>query len=122
MRNKLLFALSLLGILAGTAAAFFGITKPPLAPVFNPASDPYVSGIYAEGIVESVQSSGENINIYPEVPGTVKQILVTEGQEVRKGMPLVLIDDSIQRAATEQQRSAAQASHAMLEELRAEPR
>ena len=123
MRNKLLFALSLLGILAGTAAAFFfGITKPPLAPVFNPASDPYVSGIYAEGIEESVQSSGENINIYPEVPGTVKQILVTEGQEVRKGMPLVLIDDSIQRAATEQQRSAAQASHAMLEELRAEPR
>ncbi|MGC1620502.1 MAG: biotin/lipoyl-binding protein [Candidatus Acidiferrum sp.] len=123
MKNRLLFALSLFGILAGGAAAhFFGATKSPLAPVFNPTSDPYVSGIYAEGIVESVQSSGENINIYPEVPGTVKQILVAEGQEVRKGTPLVLIDDSIQRATTEQQKSAAQASHAMLEELKAEPR
>jgi HlyD family secretion protein len=123
MKNRLLFALSFVGILAGTSAAyFFTITKPPLPPVFSPVSDPYVSGIYAEGIVESVQSSGENINIYPEVPGTVKEILVSEGQEVRKGTPLVLIDDSIQRAITEQQKSAAQASHAMLEELIAEPR
>jgi HlyD family secretion protein len=123
MKNKLLYALSLVGLLAGSAAAYyFGITKPALPPVFNPASDPYVSGIYAEGIVESVQSSGENINVYPEVAGTVREILVAEGQEVRKGMPLLLIDDSIQRATTEQQKSAAQAAHAMLEELRAEPR
>jgi len=123
VKNRLLFALSFAGILAGSAAAFyFSITKPALPPVFNPVSDPYVSGIYAEGIVESVQTSGENINVYPEVAGTVKEILVAEGQEVRKGTPLVLIDDSIQRAATEQQKSAAQASHAMLEELRAEPR
>ena len=45
------------------------------------------NGIYAEGMVESDQPSGENINIYPEVPGTVKQILVAEGQEVKKGQP-----------------------------------
>ena len=69
----------------------------------------------AEGIVESVQSSGENVNIYPEVAGTVKQIFVTEGQEVQKGAPLLLIDDSVQRATTEQQKSAAQAARAMLE-------
>ncbi len=123
MKNKLLFSFSLIGILAGSAAAyFFSTTKPPLAPVFKPASDPYVSGIYTEGMVESVQSSGENINVYPEVPGTVKQILVAEGQHVTKGTPLVLIDPSIQQATTEQQKSAAQAAHAMLEELRAEPR
>lgn len=123
MKNKLLLTLSLLGILAGTATGyFFSIKKQPLPPAFNPASNPYVSAIYAEGIVESLQSSGENMNIYPEVSGTVKQILVSEGQEVRKGMPMLLIDDSIQRASTEQQRSAAQASHAMLEELKAEPR
>jgi HlyD family secretion protein len=123
MKNKLLFVLSLVGILAGTATAyFFSLTKPPLPPVFDPASNPYVSAIYAEGIVESVQSSGENVNIYPEVAGTVTQILVTEGQEVRKDMPLLLIDDSIQRATTAQQKSAAQAARAMLNELRAEPR
>lgn len=123
MRNKLLFAFSFIGILAGTAAAyFFSLTTPPLAPVFNPASDPYASGIYAEGIVESVQASGENINIYPEVAGTVKDILVAEGQEVRKGTALLLIDDSIQKATLEQQESAAEAARAMLEELKAEPR
>jgi HlyD family secretion protein len=123
MKNKLLFALSAFGILSGTAAAYlFSITRPPLAPVFNPASDPYVSGIYTEGMVESVQSSGENINVYPEVPGTVKDILVAEGQQVKKGAPLLLIDPSIQKATTEQQKSAAEAAHAMLEELRAEPR
>ena len=123
MKNNILFALSLMGLLAGTATAyFFTIKKPPLAPVFDPASNPYASGIYAEGIVESVQASGENINIYPEVSGTVKEIPVSEGQLVRKGMPLLLIDDSIQRATTEQQRSAATASHAMVEELEAEPR
>lgn len=123
MKNKILIALSVAGIIAGlTAAYLFGITKPPLSPVFEPFSDPYSSGIYAEGIVESDQPSGENINVYPEVPGTVKQILVAEGQVVRKGDPLVLIDDSIQRATTEQQESAAEAAHAMLEELKAEPR
>jgi HlyD family secretion protein len=37
-------------------------------------------------------------------------------------MPLLLIDDSIQRATTAQQKSAAQAARAMLNELRAEPR
>jgi HlyD family secretion protein len=123
MKNKLLFALSAFGIVAGTAAAYlFSLTKPPLPPVFNPASDPYVSGIYTEGMVESVQTSGENINVYPEVPGTVKEILVAEGQQVKKGAPLLLIDPSIQKATTEQQKSAAEAAHAMLEELRAEPR
>jgi len=123
MKNKLLFACSIAGILAGTVAAyFFGITKPALPPVYNPPADPYVSGIYAEGIVESVQSSGENINIYPEVAGTIREILVTEGQEVRQGTPLLFIDDSIQRAATQQQKSASEAAHALLEELKAQPR
>ncbi|MGA9801527.1 MAG: biotin/lipoyl-binding protein [Terriglobales bacterium] len=123
MKNKLIFILSIIGILAGTATAyFFSLQKPPLPPAFEPPSNPYASGIYAEGIVESAQTSGENINMYPEVAGTVREILVSEGQEVRKGQPLLVIDDSIQRATTEQQRSAAQASHAMLEELKAEPR
>ena len=49
-----------------------GITQPPLPPAFNPPTNPYPNGIYAEGIVESDQPSGENINVYPEVSGTVK--------------------------------------------------
>lgn len=123
MRYRLLFSLAFAGVLAGSVAAyFFSIEKPALPPAFSPPSNPYTQAIYAEGIVESVQSSGENINVYPEVPGTVKEILVTEGQEVRKGTALLQIDDSIQRATTEQLKSAAEAAHAVLEELRAEPR
>jgi HlyD family secretion protein len=47
---------------------------------------------------------------------------VSEGQTVKRGTPLLLVDDSIQRATMEQQRSQAESAHAMLEELRAEPR
>ena len=123
MKTRWLFILSAAGILAACIAAYFsGITNAAEPPVFNPASNPYSEGIYAEGIVESVQSSGMNINMYPEVAGTVKQIFAKEGQVVSKGTPLLLIDDSIQRATAEQQKSQAQAAHAMLEELRAEPR
>jgi HlyD family secretion protein len=100
MRNKLIFTLSITGVLIGCLAAyFFGIKKKPLPPAFNPAANPYVNGIYANGIIESEQSSGENMNVYPEVPGTVKVINVTEGQVFQKGATLLEIEDSIQRAA-----------------------
>ena len=123
MRYKLLFSLAFLGIVAGCVAGYvFSIEKPAEPPVFTPASNPYAQGIYAEGIVESDQSSGENINVYPEVPGTVKQILVSEGQSVHRGDPLVLIDDSVQRATAEQLQSQAEAALSLLEELKAQPR
>ena len=93
------------------AAYLFGLDETGAAAgVQSGLRIPTRSGIYAEGIVESDQPSGENINVYPEVPGTVKQILVAEGQAVQKGDPLLLIDDSIQRATTEQQQSQAQAA------------
>ncbi len=123
MRYKLLFTLAFVGILAGCVAGYvFSLEKPAQPPVFNPASNPYAQAIYAEGIVESDQPSGENISVYPEVPGTVKHIFVAEGQAVHKGDTLVLIDDSIQRAATEQLQSQAQAALSLLQELKAEPR
>lgn len=121
--RKLLFALSFLGLMAGGVVAYLSaITQPPLPPAFTPPVNPYAKGIYAEGIVESDQKSGENINVYPEVLGTVKQILVSEGQEVRKGDVLVEIDDSIQRATVEQLESQSQAALTLLNELKAQPR
>lgn len=123
MRTKFVFAFAVIGILAGCVAAYvFGIQKPAEPPVFNPARNPYSTGIYAEGIVESEQASGENINVYPEIGGTVKEIPVAEGQSVKAGTPLLFIDDSIQRATAEQQRSQAQAALSLLNELKAEPR
>ena len=47
---------------------------------------------------------------------------MAEGQEVRKGQSLLLIDDSIQRATVEQQHSQWQAALTALAELRAQPR
>lgn len=100
----------------------YAVPSKPLPPVFHPAPNPYVQGIYANGIVESYQSSGENANICPEVAGSVVRVLVAEGQQVTQGTALVLVDDSIQKAVVEQQRSQAEAAQAMLDELRAQPR
>src|ERR1019366_8498096 len=66
-RNKIIFNLSILGVLAALVAAYlFGRERKVRPPVFKPVSSPYESAIYANGIVESDQSSGENINIFPE--------------------------------------------------------
>lgn len=123
MRNKLLFALAAIGVAGGCVTAYLsGVTQPPQPPAFNPVTNPFAGGIYANGIVESDQPSGENINVYPEVPGTVMQILVSEGQGVRKGAVLLLIDDSVQRATVEQLQSQAEAAATLLEEFKAQPR
>lgn len=123
MRNKILFALAFIGVVTGLISAFiYGQEKAVQPPVFNPAPNPYAKGIYAQGIVESYQASGANINIYPEVAGVITQILVSEGQVVHKGAPLIALDDSVQRATVEQQKSQAEAAFALLEELKAQPR
>ena len=123
MRNKILFALAILGLVGGLASAYvYGIRKKPLPPAFNPAQNPYAKGIYANGIIESYQSNGANINIFPEVAGTVTQILVREGDKVSEATPLLRIDDSVQRATVEQQKAQAEAALAMLRELKAQPR
>jgi HlyD family secretion protein len=99
MRNKLLIGLAILGVLLAIGSAYIsGIPAKPQPPAFKPASNPYAKGIYANGIIETAQTSGENINVYPEVPGTVVKILVTEGQHVKAGTPLLVLEDSVQRA------------------------
>ncbi len=112
-----------MGILAGLVSAYiYGLAKKPLPPAFQPAPNPYAKGVYANGIIESYQSNGANINIYPEVSGRVLKILVDQGNSVRQGTPLIVMDDSVQRGTTEQQKSQAEAALALLEELKAQPR
>lgn len=121
--GKPIFILAGIGVALGFVTAYYyGIQKPAEPPAFHPASNPYAKGIYAQGIIESAQTNGENINIYPEVGGTVTKILVSEGQTVKAGTPILQLDDSIQRATTEQLKAQSQAALTMLEELKAEPR
>ena len=123
MRNRIIFLLAAVGIVLGLVSATIYARQPkPQPPVFNPASNPYARGIYANGIIESDQSHGANINIYPEVSGPITEILVQEGDRVRRGEPMLRIDDRVQRATAEQQRAQAEAAQALLEELKAQPR
>ncbi len=123
MRNKIIFALSIIGILAGLVSAYvFGIEKKAQPPVFAPVSSPYQSAIYSNGIIESEQQAGENINIFPEVSGPITQVFVHEGQKVTAGMSLLTIDESVQKATTEQLRLQAEAALELLHELKAQPR
>ena len=102
MRNKIIFTLSIIGVLAALVAAYiFGMERKAQPPVFKPPSNPYESAIFANGIVESDQTSGANINIFPEVYGPITRVLVHEGQQVSAGTPLFTIDDSVQRATVE---------------------
>jgi HlyD family secretion protein len=100
--NKIIFTIAILGILAGLVAAYiFGMERKAQPPVFKPVSNPYESAIYANGMIESEQPNGANINIFPQVSGPITQVLVQEGQQVKAGTPLFTIDDSLQRANTE---------------------
>jgi len=118
VRNKVIFIAAIVGLLIGIVSAYiFGIEQKPLPPAFNPASNPYAKGIYANGIVESYQGNGEDINIYPEVPGIIIQILVSEGEIIKKGTPLFRIEDSIQRATVEQQKSQIEFASASLKNV-----
>ncbi len=120
MRNKLLIALALVGILAGFVSAYvYGLKGKPQPPAFHPASNPYAKGIYANGIIESDQTSGQNINLYPEVSGVVTKIMVSEGQPVQAGTPLFSIDDSLQRATVEQQKAQTDSAFAQIALARA---
>jgi HlyD family secretion protein len=122
-RNTVIFALSIVGVLAGLVGAYvFGLERKAQPPVFQPVSSPYETAIYANGIIESDQTSGENMNIFPEVTGPITRIGVHEGQQVSAGDLLFTIDDSVQRATTEQLRLQSEAACAVLEELKAQPR
>lgn len=123
MSNRPLFALALLGVAAGVFSAYhYGRPQLAQAPVFEPAANPYAKGIYANGILETVGTSGANVNLYPEVAGPITRILIAEGAAVHKGDVLLTLDDSVQRATAEQLEAQAAAARALAEELKAEPR
>ena len=97
MKHRLLFAVALLGIIAGLLSAYLYRQRLPTQPPLALTRDPYPSGLYAEGIVQSEQASGDDINVYPEVAGTVVRLYARPGTRVERGAPLLAIDASVQR-------------------------
>jgi len=123
MNKNLIFILSALGILAGLGSAYyFASERKAQPPVFEPTHSPYPDAIFANGIIEGVQGSGSNINVYAEVAAPVTQVLVHEGQSVKAGDALVQLDDAVEKATVEQLRAQAAAAQSLLDELRAQPR
>jgi HlyD family secretion protein len=123
MKNiKLLFIIAVIGVLVGLVSVivYNRTIKAPLPTAVN--FNPYTNGIYATGIVESLQSNGENVNIFPEVSGKIVAIYVTDGQLVKQGQPLLTIDASVQKEIVAKDLAQAQAAQTLLDELKAEPR
>jgi len=119
---NLLFLIAALGIVIGlVSVVVYNRTVKPLPPTtvnFNP----YKNGVYATGIIESLQLNGENVNIFPEVPGKIINIYVADGQVVRQGQSLLVIDDTIQKEIVNKDLAQAQAAQTLLNKLKAEPR
>ncbi len=123
MRRSLIFILSALGLVAGIwLAGVSGIKGTVQPPAYRPVSSPWDKVLFANGIVESDQSSGQNVPVYPEVAGVVVRVFVKDGQIVRKGDVLFVLDDSVPRAALAQAQRQVDAADALLQALRSQPR
>ena len=122
MKIKTLIIIAMLGIIAGLSSVYIYNVKPKPQTPLTINYNPYQEGVYASGIVESFQPSGSNVNIYPEVAGKITKIIATDGQAVKRGDPLLILDDSVQRALVYKDYAQAKAAWTLLQKLKAQPR
>lgn len=61
-------------------------------------------------------------NLASPVPGVVSQVLVTVGQQVKKGQPVIQLDDRLAKSAEEQAAASLAQAQASLAALKATPR
>lgn len=69
----------------------------------HPAVQDVTESVYASGIVRS----RDQYDVYATVTGTVEQILVAKGAEVKKGQPLIRLKNTTARLSSENARLAA---------------
>ncbi len=121
MKPRWELVLACVGLTIGLVGAYiYGLHAAPQPPAFKPATNPYAKGVYAEGMVEAYQDSGANVNIFPNISGTIVDILVHEGQWVKKGTVLVHFDDSVQRATMETAKAQIGYARAQLQNVKDE--
>ncbi len=78
--------------------------KLPLVTTIIAQSQNFVHFIELQGSVKTKQ----NVLIYPEMPGTLQRVYVTEGQRVNKGQVLATIDDGGVGSQLEQSKTQAE--------------
>jgi HlyD family secretion protein len=95
---------------------------PPASPPIEPARTPFGRTVAGSGIVEA---ETENISIGSPLPGVVLEAYVPVekvGQIVKKGDPLVLVDDRALKAQLKYQEANRAAALAQLRKLELQPR
>jgi membrane fusion protein (multidrug efflux system) len=85
-------------------------TKGGAPMVLGPPPPVEVATVSVDAIVRAASAVGtlrsnETVIVRPEVAGRIIKINFDEGASVRKGDPLVMLDDSVNRAEVEQERS-----------------
>jgi HlyD family secretion protein len=97
MKKKFIFPiLAILGIFwALTFVAQSKKETPAATPIVEPSHIPFASYIAGAGLTEP---NSENISIGLDIPGTVKEIKVKVGDEVKKGDVLFVVEDSTARS------------------------
>lgn len=83
--------------------------KPTYATMKVAAADKELSTTYSATI-----RGRQDIDIYPQVSGTIQKLCVTEGQKVRRGQPLFIIDQVPYKAALKTATANVEAARAAL--------
>jgi HlyD family secretion protein len=114
MVRKFFFpAAALLGAIVALLVVFWSQRKVPVAPIpFPPPVSPYEHSIAGEGIVEA---ASRNISIGSPFSQIITKIYVVEGDVVKAGDPIFLLDTRVFDAQKEAARSQIEAARISLE-------
>ena len=114
--SKMLSKIKQAGLLAACCVAAAGCQEAPTAPM---ASEYEVMAVApADRMLSSTYSATirgrQDIDIYPQVSGTLTKVCVTEGQRVKSGQPLFIIDQVPYQAALQTAEANVKAAEATL--------
>jgi RND family efflux transporter MFP subunit len=100
-------------LIAAAIGAFLWFNQPSMVDAARPTVGPAVDVVYATGFVEP----REPVEVASRVTAPIVRVLVTEGQHVTRGQPLVTLESNEQLQAIDE--LAARAANAAVEEERA---
>jgi HlyD family secretion protein len=106
-----------LGAILLLAAAGYWLTPVllgPSIPAFSVSRSELIQSVVASGRVESPS----RIEIGSQITGEVTAVPVAEGQAVKAGQPLILLDNSDETAAVDQAKAAVNQAEARLRQIR----